>query len=98
MVWLYEKYKEDERNAFVTIFKMAGQSSESSAKPQIRSAIDIICQGEVVVPQRVREGLRRVIQARRSASKFYILIQCAVSGTPPLFRPLQWLLYLLDKG
>ncbi|KFY24516.1 hypothetical protein V491_02128 [Pseudogymnoascus sp. VKM F-3775] len=36
-----------------------------------------ICQGDIVVPQSVREGLGRVIRDRLSAAKFYRRIQCA---------------------
>ena len=80
MVFSYHKYKKDERHVFTTLSKMAGWPSESLHAIQISDAIDIICQGDIAVPQSVIEALLRVIRARQCAAKFYTRIQSADTG------------------
>jgi hypothetical protein len=80
MVWSYHEYKKDESHVFTTLIKMAGLRTRSRLKSEIHKAIDIICQGEIVVPQNIREALRRVIHARQRARKFHTSIGLKDTG------------------
>ncbi|KAH8797673.1 hypothetical protein F5884DRAFT_814945, partial [Xylogone sp. PMI_703] len=72
MVWSSRKYKEDERDAFPMLFKLAGWPMDSPiTSDALVSATKIICRGDIIAPQKLRDSLQRVIDARDRVSSFH---------------------------
>lgn len=71
MVWSGPEYKKDENQVFTTLISLAGIKTPGRTHSNIKQAIDIICQKDVIVPQPIRDALRRVIRARRQAKVLY---------------------------